>query len=103
MLPTLLGKSQPPKAYIYFEFCTKHQWGHAVRVGEWKAVSFAVGQPMQLYHLPTDISESNDLAAKHPDIVQKLSEIAQRAHTNDPEWPVDNCITSMMEDTGELN
>jgi arylsulfatase A len=33
ILPTLLGQTQPPKDYLYWEFCTNNMWGNAVRQG----------------------------------------------------------------------
>ena len=72
-MPTLLGKQQPAPEYLYWgtfsvplfpvsreitryaEFCTNNSWGHAVRAGQWKAVSFAVNETFQLYDVESDI------------------------------------------------
>ncbi|MEZ5164202.1 MAG: arylsulfatase [Fimbriimonadaceae bacterium] len=42
-LPTLLGKSQPSRNYIYWEF-PSHQGAQAVRFGNFKAIRFNRGQ-----------------------------------------------------------
>jgi len=87
ILPTLRGQNQPPKDYLYWEFCTSSKWGYAVRKNNWKAVTLSLSSPLQLYDLSSDIHESNNLASKHPEIVVELNNIAQQAHTDDPNWP----------------
>jgi len=52
-------------------------WGHAVRMGEWKAVSFFEGSPLQLYNLTADVGEENDISSKYPDVVAKMVAIAK--------------------------
>eukprot|EP01120_Amphizonella_sp_Union-15-10_P006125 TRINITY_DN1921_c0_g1_i1.p1 TRINITY_DN1921_c0_g1~~TRINITY_DN1921_c0_g1_i1.p1 ORF type:complete len:469 (-),score=55.74 TRINITY_DN1921_c0_g1_i1:57-1463(-) len=94
IVPTLLGQEQSPKDYLYWEFCTNNKWGHAVRVQNWKAVSFAVDEPFELYDLSTDIHENVNLAEKYPDIVKRLETIAKSAHSDDPYFPIINCVSS---------
>ena len=89
---------------LYWEFCTATHppleprsgvgWGHAVRMGQWKAVSFFVDQPLRLYDLSTDIYEVHDLAAQYPDIVSKMEAIAEASHVDSPDFPVQNCHAS---------
>ena len=82
VLPTLLGEKQkqPRHQYLYWEFY--EQGGkQAVRAGDWKAVR----TPMftgktELYDLKADVSETTDVASKHPDVVQKLEAMMQAAH-----------------------
>lgn len=69
---TLLGKvGQKRHEYLY--------WGEAIRMGNWKGV----GKPgkLALYDLSSDIGEKSDLAAKHPEIVGKLSALMETAWT----------------------
>eukprot|EP01102_Stenamoeba_stenopodia_P009204 TRINITY_DN2708_c0_g1_i1.p1 TRINITY_DN2708_c0_g1~~TRINITY_DN2708_c0_g1_i1.p1 ORF type:complete len:503 (-),score=84.70 TRINITY_DN2708_c0_g1_i1:97-1569(-) len=94
VLPTLLGQEQPSIPYLYWEFCTKNQWGHAVRAGQWKAVSFAVNETFQLYNILEDLGETNDLSSLYPDVVQNLTIIAKEAHTNSDLFPIENCVSS---------
>lgn len=84
-LPTLLGQEdQPEHEYLYWEF---HEKGGriAVRKGQWKAVRYNVlkepDAPMELYDLSTDIGETSDVAAAHPDIVAQMQEIFRTART----------------------
>lgn len=79
-LPTLRGDSehQEQEKPLYWEY---HAFGgmQGVRLGDWKGVRFRIrGQadsPLQLYDLSTDVSEANDLASDHPDVVARIREI----------------------------
>ncbi len=69
IVPTLLGKgTQKIHEYLFWS-----SGSHAVRMGKWKGI----GKPgkIRLYDLSSDISEKNDLAAEHPEIVKKISKI----------------------------
>jgi arylsulfatase A-like enzyme len=82
--PLLLGRSQdsPHEAHYYFVANTLQ----AVRSGPWKLAvapqSEGLGAPPaarpgepftpRLYNLQTDIGERTDVAAQHPDVVQRL-------------------------------
>ncbi len=70
VVPTLLGKGDQKKHDYLF-------WKKAIRMGKWKGL----GKPgeLALYDLSSDIGETNDLAAKHPDIVAKLTELMEKA------------------------
>ena len=76
--PTLLGNEQAQQQhnFLYWEFHETNQIG--VRMGDWKLVVKA-GTP-HLYNLATDIHEDTNLAAQHPDIVRKMTEIIRREH-----------------------
>jgi arylsulfatase A-like enzyme len=74
--------------YHYWEW-PQWNWGkkaevpdglmQALRQGEWKILRNRADQPWRLYHVPNDPGERNDLAAKHPDKVQALAQLAQQA------------------------
>jgi arylsulfatase A-like enzyme len=89
ILPALLGGKQKNHKFLYWEF---HERGfeQAVRMGEWKAVRHGLNDPVELYDLKTDISEQRDLAAQHPDVVRKITEILQRVRTDSEEFPIHN-------------
>jgi arylsulfatase A-like enzyme len=87
MLPGLLGGQQRHHEYLYWEF---HERGfsQAVRMGDWKGVRPGLRQPVELYDLKTDVSETNNIAAAHPEVVKKIAEIMQSARTDSKEFPV---------------
>jgi arylsulfatase A-like enzyme len=88
MLPTLLGKKQTNQhEFLYWEF---HEKGskQAVRMGNWKAVRLAPKEPLELYNLKTDLSETNNVAEQHPEIVAKIEDYLRTARTESDRWPI---------------
>lgn len=78
ILPALVeeetvGNDRP----LYWEFRQKPHLPlkQAVREGKWKAVRLREDQPIELYDLSVDLSESNDIAADHPELVDRFEEI----------------------------
>jgi arylsulfatase len=53
---------------IYWE----HEGNRAVRAGDWKLVAKGPGGKWELYNIPADRAEANDLAAKQPEKVKEL-------------------------------
>jgi arylsulfatase len=49
-----------------------HEGNRAIRIGDWKLVASA-GQPWELYDLATDRTELRDVAAAHPEVVERLA------------------------------
>ena len=45
----------------------------AVRNGDWKLIYYYATGKKELFNIPNDISENNDLSSLHPDIVKRLS------------------------------
>ena len=89
-LPTLLGKTQTNRhEYFYWEF---HERGfeQAVREGDWKAVRNAAKGPLELYNLKSDLGETKNVAADHPDITARLEERMKTARTESPLYPIDS-------------
>lgn len=90
-LPTLLGKKgQKEHDYLYWEF---HEQGgkQGLRIGDYKAIRLnAKGNPnaeIAIYHLPTDIAEQNNIADKHPELVEKAKKIMAEARTESEIFP----------------
>lgn len=71
------GRKQPQHEYLYWE----HREQVAVRQGNWKAIRPARGAAWELYDLASDISETRNVAAEHPDVLARLQAFAQAAHT----------------------
>ena len=64
----------------------------AVRMGKWKAVRYAVNNPIELYDLQQDIGETANLTDKHPGIVKKAESLFITARTECPGYPYDGKI-----------
>ncbi len=85
ILPTLLGKKQKPHEMLYWEFHSPfHQ---AVRAGRFKGIRFGTRQPLALYDIEADRSETTDVADKHPAIVKKMEAFLATARTDSKYWP----------------
>lgn len=83
-LPILDGKPlrQQEHEYLYWEFPQSGGWV-AVRIGQWKGLVKKVNQGnsgMELYDLKNDPRETTDVAADHPEIVERMWEIVRDSH-----------------------
>ena len=81
LAPTLLGKTQTPRPFLYREF-PSYGGQQTIRVGDWKAVRQNMTRAdslktvkTELYNIATDIGEKNDVSGQHPDIVAKLEKM----------------------------
>jgi arylsulfatase A-like enzyme len=90
VLPALLGRSKTGRDHVV-EFANRIalRQGHwkfippgpvQDHLGPWKQVTFAA--PGALFDLSADLSETNNVAAAHPEIVKELSaKLAQIQHS----------------------
>ena len=76
-LPALLGGEQKKHAFLYWEFGNQV----AVRTGDWKGIYNRKKDQWELFDLKKDISETTDLATRHPEVMSKIKEIAEREHS----------------------
>ena len=88
--PELLGERQPEHEVLYWEF---HEQGgkRAVRWERWKAVQLDVDAhpegPVELYDLKNDMAEQTDIAAQHPELVEKARRLFEQQRTPSPRFP----------------
>ncbi|QDV26306.1 arylsulfatase [Aureliella helgolandensis] len=90
LLPTLQGKSQKPRPYLYREF-GGYGGQQSLRVGDWKAIRQDMGKgnlDVELYNLADDIGESQNLAAERPELVQQLTQQMSEVRTPSAEFPL---------------
>ncbi len=86
--PTLTGKgTQKEHDFLYWEF---HEGGtkQAVRHGNWKAIRLAPGKPLELYDVVKDPGESKNVAADHPQVVEKIEAYLKTARTESKDFPI---------------
>lgn len=96
--PTLLGKEQPARRFLYRE-SPGYDGTQCLRMGNWKVVRNnlhprkkapqAIG-PIELYDLATDPSETKDVAADHPDIVAQAAAVLKEQHVKSDQFPLRN-------------
>jgi arylsulfatase A-like enzyme len=84
---TLKGKKiREKRESLYWEFYERG-FDQAVRMGDWKAIKqSSKGGKIELYHLKTDIGETNNIAEKHPKIVKKAEKLMQESRTPSEIW-----------------
>ena len=80
-IPLLKQTGDPSKGRsLYWNF--PNHWGNdgpgigptcTVRKGDWKLIYYYENGKKELFNIPQDIGEKNNLAAQHPDIVKHLS------------------------------
>ncbi len=86
LLPTLTGNNtiQKQREYIYFEFPEK-SGQVAIRMGNWKGVksNMKKGKDVaywELFDLSKDSAEKTNLAAQHPQLIEKFEAIIKKEH-----------------------
>jgi len=91
-LPTLLGRDgQRQHASLYWEYHGLWHGAQAVRMDDWKGVRLGghddADAPIELYDLATDIGETTDVAAEHPDVVARIRAVMEsRTPSRIPAW-----------------
>ena len=117
--PLLLGKvdvaAPAPPRTLYYEFCWNqvlntpekissiknlkgalpvvygNGWTQAVRLGDWKGYrTNRVNERVWLYNLSDDLGETNDVSAKHPEVVDQIIAVMEKEHSPNPMWPSAN-------------
>ncbi|MEW4564394.1 arylsulfatase [Bremerella sp. JC770] len=87
ILPALVDGKPVEHPPLYWEF---HERGfsQAARRGDWKVVRNGVGKPLELYDLSIDIHEDNDLAAQHPDVIERFESYLSSARSESELWSI---------------
>lgn len=97
LLATLEGKAAGRTLPIFWEWQGTHlqddTWPHlAVRDGDWKLTIDTERDRTELYNLAEDREESLDVAAKHPETVQRLTDLVLEWKATLPAEPNPACI-----------
>jgi len=91
LLPLLKGETLPERPLIWHFPHYGNQGGEPssiIRRGDWKLIHFYEDDHDELYNLTQDISESTDLAASHPEKVEKLrKELFDYLHEVNAKFP----------------
>jgi arylsulfatase A-like enzyme len=85
--PALFGRKSTEHDLLYWEF-HEGRFAQAVRLGDWKAVRLNPDQPVELYNLAEDLSETRNIADQHPELVKKATDLFRSARTESEFWPV---------------
>lgn len=95
--PTLLGQRQDARTFLYREF-PGYGGQQSVRIGDWKGLrqnlkpgpagKKAPDFTIQLFNLRDDPAETTNVAAKFPDIVNKMADVMRAQHVASAEFPL---------------
>ena len=93
LVHTLDGNStqQEQHEYLYWELFERKP-NRAIRIGKWKGVvaDWAGKNQLELFDLETDPAESNDVAGKFPQVVERLLAKMEEAHDPSPIWNLES-------------
>ncbi|MBI5396320.1 MAG: sulfatase, partial [Verrucomicrobia bacterium] len=86
-LTSVLKGEETGRVREEFYFRIGETW--ALRRGDYKLILPTGAKRPELYHIPSDLTESHDLAAAHPEIVKQLQARfdALSAQMAAPAWP----------------
>ncbi len=90
IIPSLLGEKQKEKhSFLYWDYghC-RVRYDQAVRMGKWKGIRLGVDEKILLFNLNDDISEENNVAILHPDIVKKIADIMKSEYLANERYPI---------------
>ena len=84
----LQGGPAPKRDYFYWELHEKAGGPiQAIRWDTWKGVRPVASGPVEIYDLARDLAETNNLAAKRPELVAQAVKLMNGARTAHPDWP----------------
>ena len=89
-LPLLKGGAGPDREYLYWEF-PSGGGQQAVRMGKWQGLRQDLNKgkaPLKVFDLASDPGEAKDVAAEHPDIVDKMEKILADNHRRSDLFPI---------------
>ncbi len=90
--PTLLGQPERQKEheYLFWEFFGGGGQ-QAVRLGDWKGLRRDMHKgntALELYNLKEDVGEKNNVAARHPEVVQRIEKILRTDRVPSKLFPI---------------
>ncbi len=90
VVPALMGKPlQKRHDYLYWDYGhSRGNFMQAVRLGKWKGIRRRPANTMELYDLSKDLDESDDVAARHPDVVAEMAKAMDEAFEPSPAYPI---------------
>lgn len=89
--PTLFGNASKQRQhdFLYWEYHTGNASTQAGLLdGRWKGVRQRCDLGLELYDLQTDIGETHNVAAEHPDLVAKITDRLKAVREESPNWPL---------------
>lgn len=90
-LPVLIGQTNSNRNFLNWEFhkngTNPEAFRQACRIGNMKGVRYGVDSPTELYDLSIDISETNNIADQHPELVRQMEKIFKEERSDNVHYP----------------
>ncbi|RKR14337.1 arylsulfatase A-like enzyme [Maribacter vaceletii] len=87
ILPVLLNTTKKVnRKYLNWETSEKG-FRQSIRINHLKGVRYGVNSTIELYDMNTDISETKNIAAKYPELIQKIDSIFKNDRTENQYYP----------------
>lgn len=90
VVPALKGESlKHGHEFLYWDYghC-RARYDQAVRWKNWKGIRDGWDGKIALYNLDQDLSETNDIAGDHPQVVQRIDEIMETSSVPSKRYPI---------------
>lgn len=91
-LPTLVGQPSQQQTHrgLYWEYHGGQASSQAVLLdGRWKGIrQVRRTASLELYDLQTDVAETRDVAAQHPEMIARMEAYLKEAREDSPNWPL---------------
>ena len=96
---TLLGRPRERGKAIYWRWPGGHGGDNwplaAIRSGRWKLLVSEDRERVELYDIPADRGETNNLAEQHPEVVRELRTELDRWLAELPDEPDPKCFSKL--------
>jgi arylsulfatase A-like enzyme len=90
-LPVLTGEAANKRDFLNWEYSNEAKgpdaFRQACRIGNIKGLRYGVENPIEIYDLSKDISETNNIAGQHPDLVERIEKIFKEERSENVHYP----------------
>ena len=104
ILPILTGKEQAKHQSLNWEIQIDSNkkmpdggFRQSARIDNWKGVRYGINSKIEIYNLDKDISESNNVAKEHPELVKKMKTIFEEERTETAGFPYGGVLNNSQE------
>jgi arylsulfatase A-like enzyme len=75
--------------FLYWDYGhTRDGFQQGIRLGTWKGVRNGKSGSVELYDLARDVSETQDVAADHPDVLKQIDDLLRTVPTASADYPI---------------